>query len=157
MDRPTPSQASPAQADRLLDALNELNKSFPEGPVATTGTWSVDLRSRRVSCPKGSVKLSPLEMVMFARLIAAPDTAVSTNQLHEVLKRWGDSAEAETIGKRLRVYVSKMRAKFTRQGIDFPIGSVHGVGYKFNGIAAAESCTSAAPSDTQQPRPRLTA
>ena len=64
MDRPASPPTSPARADRLLGALDELNKSFPTGAVATTGAWSVDLRSKRVAGPKGSVKLSPLEMVL---------------------------------------------------------------------------------------------
>lgn len=124
----------------LLDAIDELNKSCRAEGLAVDG-WSVDFQKKCVRKFGWNVRLAPVELMIFARLLAAPDEIIRSGEFHSLLARWSGDAQPDDLNLRLRVCVAKLRAKFARRGLEAPIVAVRGVGYRFVRDGAATITT----------------
>jgi two-component system KDP operon response regulator KdpE len=97
-------------------------------PVITAASFSVDLRSHRVTIPTGEVRLTPTEWHLLEILVRHPSQLVTQRQL--LAEVWGPGFTTEM--NYLRVYMSQLRRKLERD----PTRPAHfitdpGVGYRF--------------------------
>lgn len=132
--KPTPLLA-------LLDASAELDKSCRTEGISVAG-WSVNFQKKCVSVSGWNVRLAPVELMIFARLLVSPGDLIRSGEFHSLLARWSGDAQPDELNLRLRVNLSKMRAKFSRHGLKLPIIAVPRQGYRF----------SLAPEDQPSPR-----
>lgn len=128
--KPTPFLA-------LLDASAELDKSCRTEGLSVAGC-SVNFQKKCVSVSGWNIRLAPVELMIFARLLAAPSEVIRSGEFHSLLARWTGDAQPDELSLRLRVNMSKMRAKFARHGIPAPFEAVAGVGYRFRGDCDAK-------------------
>jgi len=94
--------------------------------------WSINFQKKCVSVSGWNVRLAPVELMIFARLLAAPDVVIRSGEFHSLLARWSGDAQPDELNLRLRVNISKMRAKFSRHGLKLPIIAVPRQGYRFS-------------------------
>lgn len=127
------ARTAPGRLDALsslLDQLDHINGASPDILAWDDGIWKVDFWRQQVSSPQGSVRLNATELIIFGRLLAASGAVVARDDLHADLLRLWNSGEAENVGSRLSINISRMRAKFNRVGIQFPVRAVRGTGYQ---------------------------
>jgi response regulator RpfG family c-di-GMP phosphodiesterase len=70
--------------------------------------------------------LTPLEFRVLAALVRHPDQVLSTGQL--LTMAWGDDRLPR---ERVTVYMGYLRSKFQEVGVDAPIETVRGFGYRY--------------------------
>lgn len=78
-----------------------------EGPVVTTGHFTVDLAAQQVTVDGAPVRLTPTEWSLLSELVRAPGRLVGQRQLLQAV--WGPAYEKET--NYLRVYLNQLRRK----------------------------------------------
>lgn len=122
--KPTPLLA-------LLDASAEWGKSCRTEGLSVAG-WSINFQKKCVSVSGWNVRLAPVELMIFARLLASPGDLIRSGEFHSLLARWSGDAQPDELNLRLRVNISKMRAKFSRHGIKLPILAAPRQGYRFS-------------------------
>jgi two-component system KDP operon response regulator KdpE len=113
---------------RVRAALRRASPGDPGQPIVDTGSFTVDLRSHRVTNSEGEVRLTPTEWHLLEVLVRHPGQLVTQRQLLQEV--WGPTYGTET--NYLRVYLSQLRRKLE---ID-PTHPRHiitepGVGYRF--------------------------
>jgi two-component system KDP operon response regulator KdpE len=112
---------------RLRAAARRGSPTAP-GPVVTTEAFTVDLSARRVTTPRGEVRLTPTEWHLLEILIRDPDRLITQQQLLQQV--WGPAYLTET--NYLRVHLANLRRKLEpdparpRYLITEP-----GIGYRF--------------------------
>ncbi|MNV28171.1 DNA-binding transcriptional regulator BasR [compost metagenome] len=134
----------------LLRALDELNKSCSTAGLVVDG-WRVDFQTKCVHTANLKVRLAPIELMVLARLIAAPDSVIRSGEFHSLLARWSGDGQPDELNLRLRVCITKMRAKFAHHGLSAPIVAVRGVGYRFARDEAALTSSKPAPAKAPDP------
>ncbi len=100
----------PFGMDELLARLRAaVRRALPSdsGPVVTTADFTVDLPARKVSTPRGEVRLTPTEWHLLEILVRNPGKLVSQRQL--LAEVWGPGHRTET--NYLRVYLAQLRRK----------------------------------------------
>lgn len=120
----------------LLDEISGTDRATPGTLAWEAGPWKVDFWRQQVLSPSGSVRLNAAELIVFGRLLAAAGSAVSRDVLEADLLRLWNSGATENVATRLALYVSRMRAKFARARVPFPIRSVRGKGYQLKSSTA---------------------
>lgn len=127
----------PVLSCSLSNLLDELagTTGATSGTLAwEAGTWKVDFWRQQVQSPSGTVRLNAAELIVFGRLLSAAGSAVSRDVLEADLLRLWNSGATENVATRLVLYVSRMRAKFARARVPFPIRSVRGKGYRLKSL-----------------------
>jgi two-component system KDP operon response regulator KdpE len=91
---------------RIRAALRRATPTAP-APAVVTASFTIDLSTKRVSGPKGEVRLTPTEWHLLEVLARHPDAVVEQRQL--LREVWGPQYETET--NYLRVYFANLRRK----------------------------------------------
>jgi PAS domain S-box-containing protein len=99
----------PDQSDRYVDSF-----------------LTVDFESAVARADGRALDLTPLEFRLLAALVRHPDQVLSANQL--LAMAWGDERLPRD---RVTVYVRYLRAKFSGAGLEPPIETVRGFGYRY--------------------------
>ena len=99
-------------------------------PAATQATgFSLDTQSRHLRAEGTEVALSPIEFRLIQVLMQTPDRSFTRPELIALV--WDEPEANDT--RRVDLMVSKLRAKLAEKGIESPIQSVWGVGYRYVG------------------------
>lgn len=114
----------------LLTQLEQIDGSAPASLAWEGGNWKVDFWRQCVSCPAGVVRLNIAELVIFGRLLAADGAALGRHEFHAPLMRLWAASDPKALDTRLKLNISRMRAKFAQAGLEFPVRAVRGVGYR---------------------------
>ena len=92
---------------RMRAALRRAVPGGEEEPVVETPDFTIDLRSKRVSTPRGDVRLTPTEWAMVEVLVRNRGKLVPRHQLLQDV--WGPQYEDQT--NYLRLYIAQIRRK----------------------------------------------
>jgi two-component system KDP operon response regulator KdpE len=95
------------------------------------GVLEIDLLSASASVNGRSLGLTPLELRLLSELVAHRNRTLSTAHLLE--RVWGADESARG---RLKIYVGYLRSKFDAQGVEAPIVTVRGFGYRYDAVYA---------------------
>lgn len=109
----------------LVARLQALIKRARSGTALEAGGMRLDPGSHDASCGSGSVRLTPTEFRVLARLGAAPGDAVRRREL--VRAAWPHHAIVHD--NTLDVYIARLRRKLATLPGAPEIVTVHGVGY----------------------------
>jgi DNA-binding response OmpR family regulator len=101
-------------------------RSDPAPRVVTAADVEIDLAARRVTAGGERIELTGTEFNVLAALARRQGTAVSRQQLMDVV--WGDASPARTHA--LGVHLTGLRRKLDRPGL---IVTMHGFGYRLEG------------------------
>jgi DNA-binding response OmpR family regulator len=115
----------------------EVREAYADGAV------QIDFASREVTTStQGEVQLTPLEFRLLAAFVRHPNQVLSRDQLLELV--WGD---AETVAAdQVKLYVGYLRRKLAWDaGIESPLETVRGFGYRYRPPAAQEGARPSAP------------
>jgi DNA-binding response OmpR family regulator len=102
-------RTEPLQPSRFGDDLIEIDVSAAEARVGGE-----------------PLSLTPLEFRLLAALVRHPRQVLSTEQLLEIA--WGDASLPRG---RVKLYIRYVREKFRRRGVDPPIQTLRGFGYRY--------------------------
>lgn len=121
--------SKPVEAEELCLAIQALARRLKPRTGARSGTFAyvLDRQARTLTCPLGRVTLTADETILLQALVLAPDQAMESWQLLDVLGR-----ELSEHGKKqLEVLVSRLRGKLKARGVDGPlIRAERGRGYR---------------------------
>jgi len=116
----------------LARMRSALRRHRPESvdPIVVTPDFRIDLVHKRVvaggSADGAEVHLTPIEWALVEQLVRNPGRLLAQRHLlHEV---WGPQYHDET--NYLRVHMANLRRKLELPGLDNPIETVRGVGYR---------------------------
>jgi DNA-binding response OmpR family regulator len=98
-----------------------------ESPTYADGLVEIDFRSAEVTVAKRRLMLTPLEFRLLAAFVRHPGEVLSARRLLELA--WGDQALAR---ERVKIYIGYLRNKFRDLGVDAPIETVRGFGYRYD-------------------------
>jgi DNA-binding response OmpR family regulator len=87
----------------------------------------VDFRGAEARAAGRPLGLTPLEFRLLTAFVQAPDQVLSAD--HLLAAAWGDH---EFSRDRVKIYVGYLRNKFRRQGVEAPIETVRGFGYRYS-------------------------
>ena len=88
----------------------------------------VDFPNAEVNGDGKKVDLTPLELRLLAAFVRNPNQVLSRDQLLDLV--WG---EEDMSSDRVKLYVGYLRRRFREQaGIEIPIATVRGFGYRYN-------------------------
>lgn len=119
----------PFQKEELvarLDALVRRSAGFVK-PVITSGELKLDLAAKQVTLGNDIMEVTAFEYLILEYLMRHCHEVVAKQRLLDVI--YGDK---EGDPNTIEVMVSRLRKKLTRDGIDNPIATIRGQGYKFN-------------------------
>lgn len=122
--------ARPQALSNLLEQLDHISGTASGSLAWEDDTWKVDFWRQCVSGPSGTVRMNVAELIIFGRLLAADGRVLEKSEFHAHLMRLWDAGEAQGVDSRLKLNISRMRAKFAKARVRFPVRSVHGVGYQ---------------------------
>lgn len=105
----------------------------PDGD-ARPETWSLQEQGWVLVTPQGlRIGLTTGERAFLSTLFAMPDLRATHTQLIDAINASHALDDPQANQGRLGVLVSRLRRKFTDNGIDIPLKSVHNWGYMFTG------------------------
>ncbi|MCE9787174.1 response regulator [Shewanella chilikensis] len=119
----------PFQKEELvarLDALVRRSAGFVK-PVINSGDLSLDLAAKQVTMNGEPMEITAFEYQILEYLMRHNHEVVAKQRLLDVI--YGDK---EGDPNTIEVMVSRLRKKLTRDGIENPIVTIRGQGYKFN-------------------------
>jgi two-component system response regulator BaeR len=90
------------------------------------GLVEIDFADAEARANGQPLNLTPLELRLLAVLVRHPRQVLSTDQL--LALAWGDAALPR---ERVKKYVLYLRGKFQAVGVDAPIQTVRGFGYRY--------------------------
>jgi DNA-binding response OmpR family regulator len=98
-------------------------------PTYSDGLVEIDFRSAEVTVAKKRLTLTPLEFRLLAAFVTHPGEVLSARRLLELA--WGDQSLAR---ERVKIYIGYLRNKFRELGVDAPIETVRGFGYRYRAL-----------------------
>ncbi|ABV36402.1 two component transcriptional regulator, winged helix family [Shewanella sediminis HAW-EB3] len=119
----------PFQKEELvarLDALVRRSAGFVK-PQITSGALEVDLAAKQVSLNNEPMEVTAFEYLILEYLMRHCHEVVAKQRLLDVI--YGDK---EGDPNTIEVMVSRLRKKLTKGGIENPVVTIRGQGYKFN-------------------------
>ncbi|AZQ10321.1 response regulator [Shewanella khirikhana] len=119
----------PFQKEELvarLDALVRRSAGFVK-PKITSGSLVLDLAAKQVTLDDEILEITAFEYLILEYLMRHSHEVVAKQRLLDVI--YGDK---EGDPNTIEVMVSRLRKKLTRDGMDNPIVTIRGQGYKFN-------------------------
>ncbi|QYJ76869.1 MULTISPECIES: response regulator [Shewanella] len=119
----------PFQKEELvarLDALVRRSAGFVK-PRITSGSLELDLAAKQVTLDSEVLEITAFEYLILEYLMRHSHEVVAKQRLLDVI--YGDK---EGDPNTIEVMVSRLRKKLTRDGMDNPIVTIRGQGYKFN-------------------------
>lgn len=119
----------PFQKEELvarLDALVRRSAGFVK-PKITSGSLVLDLAAKQVTLDEEILEITAFEYLILEYLMRHSHEVVAKQRLLDVI--YGDK---EGDPNTIEVMVSRLRKKLTRDGMDNPIVTIRGQGYKFN-------------------------
>ncbi|MCL2920137.1 response regulator [Shewanella litorisediminis] len=119
----------PFQKEELvarLDALVRRSAGFVK-PRITSGSLELDLAAKQVTLDAEVLEITAFEYLILEYLMRHSHEVVAKQRLLDVI--YGDK---EGDPNTIEVMVSRLRKKLTRDGMDNPIVTIRGQGYKFN-------------------------
>lgn len=119
----------PFQKEELvarLDALVRRSAGFVK-PVITSGPLHLDLAAKQVSMHEELMEVTAFEYLILEYLMRHCHEVVAKQRLLDVVY-----ADKEGDPNTIEVMVSRLRKKLTKGGLDNPIATIRGQGYKFN-------------------------
>lgn len=108
-----------------LRALQRRPQNF-SGVRITAGQLVLDTVSRKVALNGVDVSLKPREFAMLEYMMRRPGKVVSPDEL--LRNVWG--SDSDSTSETIYTHIKNLRKKLTMAGIDPPIKTVHGVGYR---------------------------
>ena len=96
-------------------------------PTYSDGLVEIDFRNAEVRVAKRRLRLTPLEFRLLAAFVRHPGEVLSARRLLELA--WGDQGLAR---ERVKIYIGYLRNKFRELGVDAPIETVRGFGYRYH-------------------------
>lgn len=96
-------------------------------PVICSGELKLDLAAKQVTLGDEVMEVTAFEYLILEYLMRHCHEVVAKQRLLDVI--YGDK---EGDPNTIEVMVSRLRKKLTRDGIDNPIVTIRGQGYKFN-------------------------
>jgi DNA-binding response OmpR family regulator len=110
-----------------IDALMRRPRAEPREPrLYGDGLVDIDFAAAEARVNGKPLNLTPLEFRLLGVLIRHPRQVLSTDQL--LALAWGDAALPR---ERVKMYVRYLREKFRDQGVDPPIETLRGFGYRY--------------------------
>ncbi|MGS0675875.1 response regulator [Shewanella sp. 0m-4] len=119
----------PFQKEELvarLDALVRRSAGFVK-PQITSGPLEIDLAAKQVSLNSQPMEVTAFEYLILEYLMRHCHEVVAKQRLLDVI--YGDK---EGDPNTIEVMVSRLRKKLTKDGLENPIVTIRGQGYKFN-------------------------
>jgi len=119
----------PFQKEELvarLDALVRRSAGFVK-PQITSGALELDLAAKQVSLNSEPMEVTAFEYLILEYLMRHSHEVVAKQRLLDVI--YGDK---EGDPNTIEVMVSRLRKKLTKGGIENPVVTIRGQGYKFN-------------------------
>ncbi|MCL1049174.1 response regulator [Shewanella abyssi] len=119
----------PFQKEELvarLDALVRRSAGFVK-PIITSGALEIDLAAKQVTLNEVPMDITAFEYLILEYLMRHCHEVVAKQRLLDVI--YGDK---EGDPNTIEVMVSRLRKKLTKDGIENPIATIRGQGYKFN-------------------------
>lgn len=119
----------PFQKEELvarLDALVRRSAGFVK-PQITSGALEIDLAAKQVSMHEEPMEVTAFEYLILEYLMRHCHEVVAKQRLLDVI--YGDK---EGDPNTIEVMVSRLRKKLTKGGLENPIATIRGQGYKFN-------------------------
>ncbi|PMG76384.1 DNA-binding response regulator [Shewanella sp. 10N.286.51.B7] len=119
----------PFQKEELvarLDALVRRSAGFVK-PTIRSGTLQLDLAAKQVSLNDENMEVTAFEYLILEYLMRHCHEVVAKQRLLDVV--YGDK---EGDPNTIEVMVSRIRKKLNKGGIENPIATIRGQGYKFN-------------------------
>ncbi len=119
----------PFQKEELvarLDALVRRSAGFVK-PQITSGPLELDLAAKQVSLDGQPMEVTAFEYLILEYLMRHCHEVVAKQRLLDVI--YGDK---EGDPNTIEVMVSRLRKKLTKGGLENPIATIRGQGYKFN-------------------------
>jgi len=119
----------PFQKEELvarLDALVRRSAGFVK-PIITSGALELDLAAKQVSLNNEPMEVTAFEYLILEYLMRHYHEVVAKQRLLDVI--YGDK---EGDPNTIEVMVSRLRKKLTKGGIENPVVTIRGQGYKFN-------------------------
>ncbi|WP_394147886.1 response regulator [Shewanella atlantica] len=119
----------PFQKEELvarLDALVRRSAGFVK-PKITSGALELDLAAKQVSLNDEPMEVTAFEYLILEYLMRHCHEVVAKQRLLDVI--YGDK---EGDPNTIEVMVSRLRKKLTKGGIENPVVTIRGQGYKFN-------------------------
>lgn len=108
-----------------LRALQRRPQNF-SGVTLTAGLLVLDTVSRKVKLNGVEVTLKPREFAMLEYMMRRPGKVVSPDEL--LRNVWG--SDSDSTSETIYTHIKNLRKKLTVEGVDPPIKTVHGVGYR---------------------------
>jgi len=99
------------------------------------GLITIDVADARVTVNASEVQLTPLEFRLLVAFVRNPDQVLSRDQLLDLV--WGDASGVAA--DQVKLYVGYLRRKLepALDGIEMPISTVRGFGYRYTSTPAA--------------------
>ncbi|MEC4728284.1 response regulator [Shewanella sp. D64] len=119
----------PFQKEELvarLDALVRRSAGFVK-PMITSGPLSLDLAAKQLTLYDEVMEVTAFEYQILEYLMRHCHEVVAKQRLLDVVY-----ADKEGDPNTIEVMVSRLRKKLTSGGLDNPIATIRGMGYKFN-------------------------
>ncbi|MCL1123617.1 response regulator [Shewanella surugensis] len=119
----------PFQKEELvarLDALVRRSAGFVK-PVINSGPLALDLAAKQLSLHGVPMEVTAFEYQILEYLMRHCHEVVAKQRLLDVIY-----ADKEGDPNTIEVMVSRLRKKLSREGIENPIATIRGQGYKFN-------------------------
>ncbi|MPY26615.1 response regulator [Shewanella psychropiezotolerans] len=119
----------PFQKEELvarLDALVRRSAGFVK-PQITSGDLELDLAAKQLSMKGVPMEITAFEYLILEYLMRHCHEVVAKQRLLDVI--YGDK---EGDPNTIEVMVSRLRKKLTKEGLENPIATIRGQGYKFN-------------------------
>ncbi|MCC6977485.1 MAG: response regulator transcription factor [Candidatus Melainabacteria bacterium] len=108
-----------------LRALQRRPQNF-SGVTLTAGLLVLDTVSRKVKLNDVEIALKPREFAMLEYMMRRPGKVVSPDEL--LRNVWG--SDSDSTSETIYTHIKNLRKKLTMEGVDPPIKTVHGVGYR---------------------------
>lgn len=108
-----------------LRALQRRPQNF-SGVKLNAGALELDTVSRKVLLNNVEVALKPREFAMLEYMMRRPGKVVSPDELLKNI--WG--SDSDSTSETIYTHIKNLRKKLTMEGVDPPIKTVHGVGYR---------------------------
>lgn len=119
----------PFQKEELvarLDALVRRSAGFVK-PVINSGPLALDLAAKQLSLHGNPMEVTAFEYQILEYLMRHCHEVVAKQRLLDVIY-----ADKEGDPNTIEVMVSRLRKKLSKEGIENPIATIRGQGYKFN-------------------------
>ena len=90
------------------------------------GLVEIDFQGAEAKADGHTLELTPLEYRLLSAFVQHPNQVLSADQLLELA--WGESGFGR---ERVKIYVGYLRGKFREAGVEAPIETIRGFGYRY--------------------------